>query len=201
MKFKSLICLATVAVTSSVSAQETESNKNINIIGGLGATFLNDMDPQLGSDNKMKGAELNFSGLYSFPKFGMVSPVAGLGLHSAYTTRKEGSARIDAYWTSLEANAGVKIDIVPQFSLFTLANVGYAIGTRTEVKAGDVTIGTDAKNHYYFGATAMGIVPVTSTVGVGAMFSYNRHSLETKDSSVKLTFDQYTTGVVVSYSL
>ncbi|WP_186645752.1 hypothetical protein [Fluviispira vulneris] len=205
MYLKSVVCALSSAVSFSVFAQtENSESKNIDLFASAGYSFTKNLKLKNDTFGTYKpdssadfGAELSLSALYSLPSLGIVTPVIGGGLHSAYTANKIEKEKTEIYWASAEANAGVKFNPVSSLQVFTLANLGYA--GISEIS--DKTDSSRLKNHYYYGATVIGTVPLTDAMSVGGSVAYNRHSAKYKDDDTSLSFNQFTTALVLQYSI
>ncbi len=202
MYLKSLVSVLSSAVSFSVFAQA--ENKKIDLFASAGYSFTNNLKAKNDNFGTQKldssanfGGELSLSALYSLPSLGLVTPVIGGGLHSAYITNKIKEDKLKMFWASAEANAGLKFNPVASLQVFTLANLGYA-GIS---KISSDTDNSRLKNHYYYGATVIGTVPLTDAVSIGGSVSYNRHSAKIKDDDVSLSFNQFTTALVLQYSI
>ncbi|WP_186645751.1 hypothetical protein [Fluviispira vulneris] len=215
MYLKSLACVLSSVVSVSIYAQtESKVSKNIDLFANLGFSYLNDIVEPIKTTDA--GVELGFFGLYSLPSYKNVTPVIGGGLHSSAFRKKLSQSvnlpsviqnvlkdpEFNISWASLEANAGVKINPVANLNLFALANLGYASNTKTTIEFSNIEIGSTSKNHYYYGATLIGTVPLTDTMSIGGSFTYNRHQMSSNKIFVEdLSFNQYTTSLVLQYSI
>ncbi|BBH52367.1 hypothetical protein [Fluviispira sanaruensis] len=215
MSLKFLIYLLYTITSLSIYAQnESASPKHIDLIGSVGFSFLNNFSESIenvqstnGSQSRV-GSEFNISGLYTFPEIGVVSPILGAGLHIVHTSKKINeinfNGRYIIYWVSFETNVGLKINIAPEFMLYTLANFGFAGATRIENDANKYDSDAKVKNHYYFGATAIALIPLTDSVGMGGSFSMNKHQLNIlniNNSYAPASINRFTAALVLIYSL
>ncbi|WP_186645750.1 hypothetical protein [Fluviispira vulneris] len=216
MSLKFLIYFLFSISSSSIYAKnESTAPKHIDLIGSIGFSFLNNFSDSLkkiqstnGSQVRV-GSEFNFSGLYTFPEIGgFITPILGAGLHGVHSSKKINennfNGRYVIGWISLEANAGLKFNIASEIKLYTLANFGFAGATCIENIANKYSSNAKVKDHYYYGVTAITLMPLTDTVGMGGTLSINKQQMKISymnDSYNPASFKQFTAGLVLIYSL
>ncbi len=220
MNYKSF-SLVTLATISSNSFADNTS-LNLDILAGLGYTQYNEQstDDVPLSKVVLKGVNLNASALFPITKTSIGYPVIGGGLNLTFVSGKENvgsSSFADVKMSSLSAvaNGGFKFIPTPVFSIFTLANFGYAFRNNytADLKSTYFKYYTDTsiRNHYFYGVTLIGTYEVSNNFSIGPGITYNRHTMtiesttlagrETADFGIDTSFDEYSANIMFVYSL
>jgi hypothetical protein len=225
MSFKKLFLLINITLIApnafAVENNSSSSNFNLDILTGIGYTQYNEQstDNSPYSDVVLRGGNLNVSALYSILNTSKVSPVVGGGLNLTYVSGSEnvgslGTKEVDMSSISLIANGGFKFIPSSAFSIYTLANFGYALSNNhtTEITTpyNSYNVDSKIKNHYYYGANLIGTYEILKNFNIGAGFIYNRHTMsiesatlansETVSSGIDPSFNEYSANIMVVFN-
>jgi hypothetical protein len=241
MKFKNILLLVTSLLFTSYSHAEA-SKTNLDIMGSIGISVYSDF-PVYNSLNdttnlRLAGFNISLSGLYSLFETKLGYPVLGGGIShistsnsSYYSSQSTPSGNLantkNTSFSSdfLDLNGGFKFRLSTDFSLFTLANLGYSISdtaTSSEssyyVLSSSVNINNQltVKNHYKYGASLIIAYDLIDNLGIGLGGTFNRHQMTvsgntttsygstsntTSIPTTSASFDEISVNFILSYSI
>ena len=146
------------------------------------------------------------------------------GNENAFNIGMKSSINLKLSSVSLSAYSGFKFIPMRYLSIYTLGTFGGAVSDHLKMQGAftlepfSSKIDTDLEvyNHYFFGASVISSYEIFKNISIGAGFNYSRHNLnyygklyDNVEGNVfnaeipnrKVAFNEYTTNLVVIYSL
>jgi hypothetical protein len=146
------------------------------------------------------------------------------GTENAVNIGMNSSINLKLSSVSLLAYGGFKFIPARKWSIYTLGSFGGAISDHLKMNgvfslgqfSSHIDTDVNVYNHYFFGGNIIGSYELLKNISIGAGFNYNRHNLNyygklygtvgnhvfnTEIPNRKVAFNEYSTSLVVIYSL
>ena len=223
IKWNYLILIGSIILMHfSAYSSEGKDEKNVDVYGNFGYTNLSGFSFNKTNKlfNNFSGFNLGVSALYLFNKNSYFTPVVGGSLNSVFTKSIDNligdyNVNMKFDYTTISGTGGAKFTPSNLVSIYTLANIGYAINNKISANFNSYDSYSNyassetsfsIKKHYFYGATLMGVYNFSDIFHLGGSFVYNRHSMTLDYSTYpqliteSSSFNEYSLNIIAMWS-